>query len=98
DTHENYNYWKEIVPATMMCHAATNHIWVSATNSTAEFSSWASFFVRPDGLIAGRLQLHEPGVLVSQVDNSADYWDASAPWRPRAMSGRLHSGETVVDP
>jgi len=98
ETHENGNVWKEIVPATMMCHAATNYFWVSANNSTAEFSSWASFFVRPDGLIAGRLKLHEPGVLISQADPDAGHWDASAPWRQRAMSGRLHSGETVADP
>ncbi len=98
DTHENRNIWKDIVPATMMCHAATNYFWVSATNSAAEFSSWASFFVQPDGLISGRLPLHEPGVLVSPVDPSAGHWDASAPWRTRAMSGRLHSGETVADP
>jgi predicted amidohydrolase len=97
ETHETGNVWKEIVPATMMCHAATNYFWISATNSATEFSSWPSFFVRPDGLIAGRLRLHEPSVLVSQVDRSAGYWDASAPWRPRAMSGRLHSGETVAD-
>ncbi len=98
DTHENQNIWKDIVPATMMCHAATNYFWVSAANSAARFSSWPTFFVQPDGLIVGRLPLHEPGVLVSEVDPAAGHWDASSPWRERAMSGRLHSGETVADP
>jgi predicted amidohydrolase len=98
ETHEHGNYWNEIVPATMMCHAATNYFWVSATNSAAEFSSWASFFVRPDGLIAGRLPLHEAAVLVSQVDPADGYWDAAGPWRPGAMAGCLHSGQTVRDP
>jgi predicted amidohydrolase len=98
DTHENHNIWKDIVPATMMCHAATNYFWISATNSAARFSSWPTFFVEPDGMIAGRLPLHEPGVLVSQVDPAAGHWDAPGPWRDRAMSGRLHSGETVADP
>jgi len=98
ETHEQRNIWKDIVPATMMCHAATNYFWISANNSTAEFSSWPSFFVRPDGLITGRLDWHQPGVLISRVERSAEHWDASAPWRDRAMSGQLHSGHTVCDP
>lgn len=98
EMHETRNIWKEIVPATMMCHAATNFLWISATNSTARYSSWPSFFVRPDGHITGRLPEHEPGVLISQVDRNADLWDASGPWRARAISGQLHSGELVEDP
>jgi predicted amidohydrolase len=98
DTHENGNIWKDIVPATMMCHAATNYFWISATNSTTQYSSWPSFFVRPDGLVSERLHLHEPGVLLSQVDATAGYWDASAPWRDRALGGQLHSGCLVDDP
>lgn len=98
ETHEHDNIWKDIVPATMMCHAATNYFWISATNSTARYSSWPSFFVRPDGLISGRLDDHEPSILISQVTPAADFWDASRPWRDRAMSGRLHSGELVADP
>ncbi|MBI1903379.1 MAG: carbon-nitrogen hydrolase family protein [Planctomycetia bacterium] len=98
ETHETRNVWKDIVPATMMCHAATNHFWVSANNSTTQYSSWPSFFVRPDGIVTGRLELHEPGVLVSEVDPQAEYWDAPAPWRERAMSGVLYSGCVVEDP
>lgn len=97
-THEQGNYWKHIVPATMMCHAATNHFWISANNSTARYSSWPSFFVRPDGLIAGRLQEHQPSVLLSEADPSGDYWDAPAPWRDNALQGVLHSGCVVEDP
>ena len=59
---------------------------------------WANFFVRPDGRIAGRLELHETGVLIGDVDPDVVFWDASAPWRPRAMEGTLHSGELVDDP
>ncbi|MGE3405253.1 MAG: carbon-nitrogen hydrolase family protein [Pirellulales bacterium] len=96
--HETGNIWKEIVPATMMCHAATNYFWISAVNSTARYSSWPSFFVRPDGRIAGRLADHETSVLISQVAPSPDIWDAPGPWRERALCGTLHSGELLDDP
>jgi predicted amidohydrolase len=97
-TFHTRNIWKELVPATMMCHAATNHFWVSATNSTARYSLWGSFFVRPDGRITGKLPVQQPGVLLSDVDAGIELWDASAPWRDRAMSGELHSGTLVDDP
>ncbi|HEV3022724.1 MAG TPA: carbon-nitrogen hydrolase family protein [Pirellulales bacterium] len=97
-TFRHRNIWKQIVPATMMAHAATNHFWVLAVNSAAKYSMWANFFVRPDGRIAGRLELHEPGVLIGEVDPGLDLWDASAPWRDGAMQGILHSGELVDDP
>jgi predicted amidohydrolase len=97
-TYHHRNIWRELVPATMMCHAATNHFWVSATNSTARYSLWGSFFVRPDGRITGKLPIHKPGVLLSDIDAGIEFWDASAPWRERAMSGELHSGTLVDDP
>ena len=28
------NPWKDVVPATIMCHAACNHMWISACNSS----------------------------------------------------------------
>jgi predicted amidohydrolase len=92
------NIWRELVPATMMCHAATNYFWISATNSTAKYSLWGSFFVRPDGRITGKLPVQQPGVLFSEVDAGVELWDASAPWRERAMRGELHSGTLVDDP
>lgn len=97
-TFRRRNLWKQIVPATMMCRAATNSFWISATNSTAKYSMWANFFVRPDGRVTGRLEVHVPGVLISDVDPSLELWDASAPWRDRAMQGTLHSGELIDDP
>jgi predicted amidohydrolase len=92
------NIWKEIVPAMMIAHAATNHFWVSATNSSAKYSLWGTFFVRPDGRITARLPVHQPGVLLSDIDASLEIWDAAAPWRERAIDGKLHSGELVDDP
>ena len=93
-----YNIWKTIVPATMQCRAAENHFWVSANNSTARPSRWASFTVQPDGQIAGRLKLHQPGVLLTEMDTSREFFDAPGPWREAAMQGTLHSGKTVDHP
>jgi predicted amidohydrolase len=93
-----YNIWKTIVPATMSCRAAENHFWVSANNSTARPSCWASFAVRPDGQIVGRLKLHKPGVLVTKMVLDPSFFDAPAPWREAAMNGQLHSGNLVEDP
>ncbi len=95
---ENYNIWKTIVPATMSCRAAENHFWVSANNSSTRLSRWASFVVRPDGLIVDRLKLHRPGVLMTQMDVGKTYFDAPGHWRPAAMAGQLHSGPAIEDP
>lgn len=100
-SHEAYaekNLWREVVPGTMTAHAACNHLWISATNSGTQYSLWPTFFVRADGTIAGRLADHETGVLISRIDDGAELWDAPGPWRERAWSGQLHSGELVDDP
>jgi predicted amidohydrolase len=94
----SYNIWRTIVPATMMCRAAENHFWVSANNSTARPSRWASFAVRPDGQIVGRLKLHRPGVLITDMKLDPALYDAPGLWRERALAGKLSSGEPVNDP
>ena len=98
ETFEHGNLWKDVVPAVMMATAAQNYFWVSASNSTTQYTLWPSFFVRPDGLLTGQLAWHEPGVLVSEVRRDSDIWDAPGQWRDRALEGRLHSGELVDDP
>lgn len=93
-----YNIWRTIVPATMTCRAAENHMWVSATNSTTRPSKWGSFVVRPDGQIVGRLAVHRPGVLITRVVRDSTLFDAPGPWRDAAMQGCLHSGKCVEHP
>lgn len=93
-----YNIWKTIVPATMACRAAENHFWISANNSQARPSCWPSFSVRPDGQIMGRLKLHKPGMLITDMKLDPELFDAPCPWRERAMNGVLHSGELIDDP
>ncbi|MBM3994090.1 MAG: carbon-nitrogen hydrolase family protein [Planctomycetes bacterium] len=93
-----YNIWRTIVPATMACRAAENHFWISANNSTARPSRWPSFAVRPDGQIVGRLKLHRPGLLITDMALDPTCFDAPGPWRDAAMNGRLHSGKTIAHP
>lgn len=95
---ETYDIWRTIVPATMSCRAAENHIWVSANNSTTRPSRWGSFVVRPDGAIVGKLKNHVPGVLITDMPLDPAFFDAPGPWRDSAMQGRLHSGKLVSDP
>ena len=94
---QDYNIWKTIVPSTMACRAAENHIWISANNSTAYPSRWGSFLVRPDGAIVNKLPLHKAKVMVNEVFFDDSFYDAPGPWRDRAVAGILHSGCTVRD-
>jgi len=85
------------MPATMHAAAANNFIWISCPNSSARESCWPSFFVRPDGVITGRVRLHTAGILVSEVNPDAPLYDSTVAWRERAMRGILHSGTLVRD-
>ncbi len=86
------------MPATMQAEAANNHMWISCPNSSARESCWGSFFVRPDGVITGRLKRNVAGVLLSTVDTNGHFYDSTVAWRDRALRGILHSGAIVHDP
>ena len=86
------------MPAAMQAAAASSHVWISASNTSARESCWPSFFVRADGVICGRLRRNRPGILVSRVDPSQKLYDSTRAWRGRAMRGVLHSGRLVRDP
>lgn len=90
-------YPEIIQPATMHTAAANNYLWISCPNSSAQTSCWASFFVRPDGVITGRVPLHTTGILLSTVDTEAQFYDSTIAWRDRAMQGIFHSGTLVQD-
>jgi hypothetical protein len=85
------------MPAAMRAAAASNYMWISCPNSSARESCWPSFFVRPDGVITGRLQPHTTGILLSTVDTDERFYDATFAWRVRAMNGIFHSGTLVQD-
>ena len=85
------------MPPTMIAAAAHNHVWISCSNTSARESCWASFVVRPDGVIVGRLRRNQAGVLVTEIDTGRSYYDSTGAWRKRAMSGLYHSGTLVRD-
>jgi len=85
------------MPATMRSYAANCHVWISCPNSSARHSCWPSFFVRPDGVVVGKLRQHRAGVLVSTLDTDAQIYDSTVAWRDRAIDGVLHSGKGVRD-
>jgi predicted amidohydrolase len=86
------------MPAAMQAAAAASHVWISCPNTSARESCWPSFFVRPDGVITGRLRRNRAGVLLSTVDTGQKIYDSTVAWRDRAMRGVLHSGRLVRDP
>ncbi len=85
------------MPATMQGVAASSHVWISCSNSSARHSCWPAFFVRADGVITGRLRRHTAGVVLSTVDPRQPLYDSTGPWRERALRGQLHSGKLVRD-
>ena len=85
------------MPATMRSYAANNYVWISCPNSSARESCWPAFFVRPDGVITGKLQRHKSSILISTIDTQEKWYDSTVAWRDRAIRGELYSGSLVKD-
>ena len=81
----------------MVSYAANNYIWISCSNTSAKESCWASFVVRPDGVIIGKLDKNKDDILVTEIDIEKDYYDSTKYWRKRAMDGKFCSGNKIVD-
>ncbi|MDA1349610.1 MAG: carbon-nitrogen hydrolase family protein [Chloroflexi bacterium] len=92
------NIHTTIMRPSLQERAATNYMWVSANNSSGYYQSWPSVFIRPNGEIAQSLRQHKAGAMVNIADTTEEFYDASAPFRDRALSNILHSGELVDDP
>lgn len=86
-----------IMPVTSQAMAASNYFYMSLTNSSAA-ESWPVHFLTPDGLIQNKLPSNEAGILISDMDISRKFYDASEPFRSKAIEGKLNSGEVVTDP
>ena len=95
---EERNIHTTIMRPSVQTRAATNAFWISANNSSAYYQSWPSVLVKPDGEFAGSLRFHRPGIMVNRIDINESYYDASEPFREKAMNGILNSGELVGDP
>lgn len=96
-----FNYGRTIpeitMPATMVSYAANNYLWISCSNSSAAESCWASFMVRPDGVVTGKLVKNQESILLTEADPEKEYYDSTKHWRDRAMNGIFHSGNLVDD-
>jgi len=86
-----------IMHITAQAEAASNYFYMSLTNSSS-VESWPCYFITPDGLIQNKLAENIPGVLISDLDITKQYYDASKPYRLDAINGKLNSGESVQDP
>lgn len=86
-----------IMPITAQAMAGQNYFYMSLTNSSTT-ESWPCHFITPDGLIQNKLMQNEPGILISDMDLSRQYYDAAKAFRMDAINGKLNSGETVKDP
>jgi len=95
---EGGNILGHIAPASVFAHAANNHLWISANNSCTPVSRWGSFVAQPDGMPAGRLPLHRPGMILTTIDTTRKFYDAPGKNRERAMKGLLSSLPPVQDP
>lgn len=83
------------MPATMIAYAASNHLWISCSNTSARESCWASFVVRPDGVIIDQLERNKAGLLINNISDTTAYYDSTELWRERAMNGIYFSGGEV---
>jgi predicted amidohydrolase len=81
-----------IMRQTMQCHAATNHFWVSMTNSSGHFSPYPSCVIQPDGVIGAQLKANRPGMMVNAIDPSQDFYDPMADFRAMVLAGHLTNG------
>jgi len=95
--HRVGNPWGIVVPAIMQAYAATNYMWISATNTSTPETAWASFFVSPEGFIRGKLKNNRPGVLITTIDPKNYPLDPLKAWHDRALSGIYYSGTLVKD-
>jgi hypothetical protein len=85
-----------IMPISAQAHAATNYFYMSLTNSSAA-ESWPCQFITPDGLVQNKLAENIKGILISDLDISMKFYDASKEFRQDAIKGKLNSGVTVND-
>ena len=71
--------------------AASNHLYISANNSSGYYQSWPSMFILPDGTVPSAAPQHRTALLVNEISSTDEYYDAAAAFRDRAMRGVLYS-------
>jgi len=92
------SYPEITMPSPMISYAANNYVWISCSNTSAKESCFASFMVRPDGVIIGKLEKNKDSMLITEIDTTKQYYDSTKYWRNRAIEGIYYSGVAVDDP
>ena len=78
-----------IMRQSMQCRAATNHLWVSMSNSSGYYSPYPSCFIQPDGKIVRQLRANRAGIMLNTVDLTKKFYDPMADYRDLAINGIL---------
>ncbi|MDD5457810.1 MAG: carbon-nitrogen hydrolase family protein [Phycisphaerae bacterium] len=86
-----------IMRQTMQANAATNHFWVSMSNSSGYYSPYPSCFIQPDGVIASQLKLNKAGIMVNTVDLNKKFYDPMVDFRDTAVNGKLDNVNRYID-
>ena len=81
-----------IMRQTMQCRAATNHFWISMSNSSGYYSPYPSCFIQPDGRIVKQLKQNRAGLMVNTIDLKKKFYDPMAGFRDMAIAGKLSNG------
>jgi len=88
-----------IMRQTMQCRAATNHFWVSMSNSSGYYSPYPSCIIAPDGKIVRQLKKNRAGIMVNKVDLRKKFYDPMVDFRALAIKGKLNNApKTIKDP
>jgi predicted amidohydrolase len=86
-----------IMRQTMQAHAATNHFWVSMSNSSGYYSPYPSCFIQPDGLISRQLKANRSGLMINTVDLNRKFYDPMADFRDIVIAGDLSNGPSKIN-
>jgi predicted amidohydrolase len=84
-----------IMRQTMQCRAATNHFWISMSNSSGYYSPYPSCFIQPDGRIVKQLTQNRAGLMVNTVDLKKKFYDPMAGFRDMAIAGKFSNRPAV---
>jgi len=85
------NIHTTIMRVTMQGHAASNFMYISGNNSSGYYQSWPSVFINPNGEIVNSCPRHRSGMIINEISDKDKYYDASGPFRKRALAGKLSS-------
>jgi len=76
----------ELITGTVRGNAASNYLWISASNNSKNESTFPSFVAQPDGRILHKLARNRAGVLISRIDTDEVFTDPSSHNRNRLIN------------